>query len=270
MLLSSWMEANANSDSELDAIARLGNLRWPQFDVRADDLADYGARAKLADSAREHAADVVLACACVKNSEPAVSELDRMIRENIPTFVRRIDRTPEFGDEICQRLQEKLLLGDRPRLATYTGSGPLLHWLRVMAVRLALDAKRAERPLMNVFATTFADNMVADAGPELDVLKARYGPSLLEAVSRGLRALPRRQRAVLRLYVMGNVSSEEIGRMYKVHRVTVARWISAAEQSVFEVVKGEFRERWGLATSDVASLARLIRSQLPISLEETL
>jgi hypothetical protein len=35
-------------------------------------------------------------------------------------------------------------------------------------------------------------------------------------------------------------------------------------------VPGTLREHWGLATSDVASLARLIRSQLPISLEEVL
>jgi RNA polymerase sigma-70 factor (ECF subfamily) len=265
------MDGNVKSAGDLHAIVNVGKERWPQFGVGVDDLAHYRTRAELADSALQHASDVVLACACAKKVEPAVSELNRMIRESVPLFVRRIDRNPDFGDEICQRLHEKLLFGDRPRLATYTGSGPLLHWLRVMTVRLALDAKRAERPLMNVFATTFADNMAADGvGPELDLLKARYGASLLEAVTRGLRALPRRHRAVLRLYVLANLSSDEIGRMYKVHRVTVARWVSAAERSVFDAVKGEFRGRWGLATSDVASLARLIRSQLPISLEETL
>jgi RNA polymerase sigma-70 factor (ECF subfamily) len=265
------MESNGMIPPDFEAIANAGTERWPGFNVRVDDLADYSKRAPLADGAFEHAADVVLACACVKNVEDAVAELHRVIRENVPMFVRRIDRNPEFADEICQRLHEKLLLGDPPRLATYTGSGPLLHWLRVMAVHLAIDTKRAEPPLMNVFAETFADTMAADVGgPELDVLKARYGPSLLEAVSRGLRALPRRQRAVLRLYVLAHLSSEEIGRMYRVHRATVARWISSAERSVFDTVKAEFRERWGLATSDVASLARLIRSQLPMSLEETL
>ncbi|HEY7374537.1 MAG TPA: hypothetical protein VIF57_20405 [Polyangia bacterium] len=264
------MEGNGRN-GEIESIANTGNARWPQFGIGGNDLMDYSARAPLAESAHQHAADLVLACACVKNVQSAVSELDRMIRDNVPMFVRRIDRNPEFSADLCQRLHERLLLGDPPRLATYTGSGPLLHWLRVMTVRLAIDTKREESPLMNVFAATFADNMAADGvGPEMDVLKARYGPSLLEAVSRGLRALPRRQRAVLRLYVLARLSSDEIGHMYRVHRATVARWVSAAERSVFDTVKAEFREKWGLATSDVASLARLIRSQLPISLEETL
>jgi RNA polymerase sigma-70 factor (ECF subfamily) len=122
-----------------------------------------------------------------------------------------------------------------------------------------------------MFAESFAEHMVSEgAGPDLQVLKARYGPSLLEAVSRGLKALPRRQRAVLRLYLLANLSIDELGRMYGVHRSTAARWIASAERAVFDTVKAEFRERWGLATSDVASLARLIRSQLPISLEEVL
>jgi RNA polymerase sigma-70 factor (ECF subfamily) len=265
------MAGNGQSAANVEAIVNTGRTRWPQFRVDAHALASYAARARLSDSAEANASDVVLACACVRNVEQAVAELERLIRENVPTFVRRIDRNPEFAREICQRLHERLLVGDPPRLATYTGSGPLLHWLRVMAMRLAIDVKRAEAPLMNSFATTFADSLVADGvGPEAEVLKARYGPSLLEAVSRGLRALPTRQRAVLRLYVLANLSSEELGRVYRVHRATVARWISAAERSVFEVVKAEFREQWGLATSDVASLARLIRSQLPLSLEETL
>jgi len=265
------MAGSGKSGREIESIAGAGRARWPQFAVCVKDVADYSARAQLADSALEHAADVVLACACVKNVPAAVAELDRVIRDNVPMFVRRIDRNPEFAEEICQRLYVRLLAGDPPRLATYTGSGPLLHWLRVMAVRLAIDTKRAEPPLMNVFAATVADNLAADGvGPELDVLRAQYGPSLLEAVSRGLGALPRRQRAVLRLYVLAHLSSDEIGRMYGVHRATVARWISAAERSVFDAVKADFRQRWGFATSDVASLARLIRSQLPLSLEETL
>lgn len=265
------MEGNGEKAGELEAIARAGSAQWPQFGVGVDDLVSHSARAPLPAAALHCAADVVLVCACMKNVDAAVAELDRLLRENVPRFVRRIDQNPQFAQEICQRLHVKLLFGDQPKLATYTGAGPLLNWLRVIAVRVAIDAKQAEPPLMNVLATTFADNMVADGvGPELDVLKAQYGPSLLEAVSRGLRALPRRQRAVLRLYVLANLSSDEIGRMYQVHRATVARWISAAERSVFDTVRAEFRERWGLATSDVASLARLIRSQLPISLDEAL
>ena len=247
---------------DLDAILIAGSANWAGFRLTLADLKDHAATTALADSALQNAADVVLVCACLKGIDAAVSALDRTIRENVPVFLRRIDRDPEFVNDICQRLQERLHSGQPPRLATYNGSGPLLNWLRVMTVRLAVDAKRAQPPLSNVLAESL--------GPDLQVLKARYGQSLVDAISRGLHALPRRHRAVLRLYLLANLSSDEIGRMYDVHRSTVARWIATAERSIFDFVRAEFRERWGLETCDVASLARLIRSQLPISLEDVL
>jgi RNA polymerase sigma-70 factor (ECF subfamily) len=257
--------------SDLDAILIAGGATWPDFRLTLADLERYAATTALADSALQNAADVILVCACVNGAGAAVSTLDRTIRENVPIFLRRIDRDVEFANDVCQRLQERLLGGDPPRLATYSGSGPLLNWLRVMTVRLAVDAKRAQPPISNALAESFADHAAAEGiGPDLQVLKARYGQSLVDAVSRGLLALPRRQRAILRLYLLANLSSDEIGRMYDVHRSTVARWIATAERSIFDSVRVEFRERWGLETTDVASLARLIRSQLPISLEKVL
>jgi len=257
--------------SDIDAILSAGSATWPGFRLTVADLTRYAATTALADSALENAADLVLVCACLKGVDAAVSTLDKTIRENVPIFLRRIDRDPEFVNDVCQRLQERLHSGEPIRLATYSGSGPLLNWLRVMAVRLAVDAKRAQPPLSNVLAESFADHVVAEsAGPELQLLRDRYGQSLVDAVSHGLLALPRRQRAVLRLYLLANLSSDEIGRMYDVHRSTVARWIASAERSIFDFVRAEFRERWGLETRDVASLARLIRSQLPISLEKVL
>jgi len=265
------MPGNGEMEDDLDAILTAGGTAWPDFGVTLAELQSYVTRTPLGDSALENAADVVLVCACVKGVPAAINVLDGTIREKVPVFLKRIDRDAEFANEICQRLHERLLRGEPPRLATYSGSGPLLNWLRVLTIRLAVDAKRAQPPLSSPFADSFAEHMVADsASPDLQMLKARYGQSLLDAVSRGLRALPRRQRAVLRLYVLAHLTIDEIGRMYDVHRSTAARWIAAAERSVFDTVKSEFRERWGLATSDVASLARLIRSQLPISLEEVL
>jgi RNA polymerase sigma-70 factor (ECF subfamily) len=265
------MTGNGGTGSDLGAILLAGGAIWPDFGLTLDDLQGYAETTALAESALQHAPDVVLVCACLKGVGAAVSALDRMIRENAPIFLKRIDRDPEFAREICQRLQERLLRGKPPRLATYNGSGPLLNWLRVMTVRLAVDVKRAQPPVSNMLAESFAEHMAAEsAGPDLQILKERYGPSLLDAVSGGLKALPRRQRAVLRLYLLANLTTDEIGRMYDVHRSTVARWIAGAERSIFDSVKAQFREKWGLETRDVASLARLIRSQLPLSLEKML
>jgi RNA polymerase sigma-70 factor len=260
-----------NEMAGFEGMLAAGRARWGDIGITAADLASYAGATSLASSAMEHGADVVLACGCVRGVRSAINQLDRLIRESVPSFLRRIDRDPEFADDICQRVREKLLNGTPPGLATYAGSGPLLNWMRVTTVRLALDAKRQNTSLARRFSDTATDHLIADrAGADVEVLKARYGPRLLEAVSRALKALPRRERAVLRLYLLANLTIDDLGRMHSVHRSTVARWIGIAERSVFDAVKAEFRAQWGLATSDVTSLVRLIRSDLPISLDEAL
>ena len=50
----------------------------------------------------------------------------------------RIDSSSQFVDEVKQGLRERLLVGPPPRIAEYSGSGPLGGWLRVVSVRLAI------------------------------------------------------------------------------------------------------------------------------------
>src|SRR4051794_14994753 len=134
------MTCNGGTGTDLDTIFSAGIATWPEFQLTAVDLQTYATRTGLDESALQHSADVVLVCACLKGVAAAVNVLDRTIRDHVPTFVKRIDRDAEFANDVCQRLQERLLGGAPPRLATYSGAGPLVNWLRVMAVRLAVDA----------------------------------------------------------------------------------------------------------------------------------
>lgn len=265
------MPDNGAPASEVDAVWAAARAQAVVFGITEADLERHAAVTPLSPGAVDNAADVVLVCACLKKATAALADLDRTLRAGVPLFVRRIDGDASFADEVCQALREKLLHPERPRLRAYNGAGALFNWLRVAAVRQAIDMKRAEAPLSRLFAESVSHHLVTDrTSPDLAVLRARYGQTLVDAISRGLRKLPRRHRAILRLYLLGSVNIEELGRMYRVHRSTVARWISTAERAVFDSVKGEFRERWGIATNDMLSLARVIRSQLPLSLEDAL
>jgi RNA polymerase sigma-70 factor (ECF subfamily) len=265
------MAHNGAPTSEVDAVWTAGQAQAVVFGVTEADLEQHAEGTPLSREAVQNAADVVLVCGCLKRATAALADLDRTLRAGVPLFIRRIDRDSSFADEVCQALREKLLHPERPRLRAYNGAGSLFNWLRVAAVRQAIDMKRADAPLSRLFAESVSHHLVTDGtSPDLAVLRARYGQALVDAISRGLRKLPRRHRAILRLYLLGGVNIEELGRMYRVHRSTIARWISTAERSVFDGVKSEFRERWGIATNDMVSLARVIRSQLPLSLEDAL
>src|SRR5262249_46069816 len=91
--LSAGMPRNdGGTASGLDVILSAGGARWPGFGLTLADLQAYADKTALADSALQHAADVLLVCACLKGVAAAISALDRTIRENVPMFLRRIDR----------------------------------------------------------------------------------------------------------------------------------------------------------------------------------
>jgi RNA polymerase sigma-70 factor (ECF subfamily) len=108
------------------------------------------------------------------------------------------------------------------------------------------------------------------ASPEMELLRAKYHPEFETATTLGLQRLTSRQRAVLRLYLLAGLNIDEIGKIYTVHRSTVARWISGAEKAVFDAVRSYMNERHQLTTSDVTNLAGLVRSQLQLSLRRLL
>ena len=165
----------------LAAIHELGAARWPDISMTTEDLARYAARVSLAEGAEAHAADVFLVCACLQGNARAVRELDRLIDLHTRSFVARIDTSPVFVDEVRQRIRERLLLGDEPRLARYSGAGPLIAWLRVLGVRLAVDMKRApsgSRPTLS--AEIGARLMYPSVDPELRLIETESRHDVIE------------------------------------------------------------------------------------------
>jgi RNA polymerase sigma-70 factor (ECF subfamily) len=69
---------------------------------------------------------------------------------------------------------------------------------------------------------------------------------------------------------MGGLNIDELGKLYAVHRSTVARWISGAERSVFDTVRAHLAEVHQFTTAEVMSLAGLVRSQVELSLDRHL
>src|SRR5947209_904462 len=60
-------------------------------------------------------------------------------------WVARVGREPSFVEEVRQTVREKLLVAAAdapPRIVEYTGRGALAAWLRIIAVRAALNLRR--------------------------------------------------------------------------------------------------------------------------------
>lgn len=253
------------------AILAAGRARWPSFRVDLAAVALHVSQVPLAETALTNAADIYLACACLRGDLRALSELDRLLQANVSTFVRRVDRTPGFVQQVSQRLRERLLLGPPPRLGAFTGAGPLLGWLRVVAVRIALDIKREHSGRLEGVDDRLRDQIAAQhAAPERQLFTGRYREAMGEALKLAIARLTAQQKQVLRLSFVAGLNIDEIGKICAVHRSTAARWIAAAEKVLLDAVKTRLRSEHGLTNSEVASLARALHSRMDLSLTQFL
>ena len=143
-------------------------------------------------------------------------------------------------------------------------------WVRVAAVRAALDLLRAAGGA-RAGADVEPDDLAGDGdGLEVDYLKERYRPQFKAAFQAALLALDSEARNVLRLNVVEGLNIDEIGALFKVHRSTVARWIATARTQVLAGARDRLRVELGLSAGEFDSLAGVVRSQLDLSVAKIL
>jgi RNA polymerase sigma-70 factor (ECF subfamily) len=219
----------------------------------------------------DHAADLALARAAAAGDAAAIRAVDDLLGEVAPA-VRRIDASAGFVDEVRQALRVRLLVGEGgepPRIAGYGGRGPLRAWLRIAAVRTALNLKRPAR--RETSAEEVLGELVArDADPELAHLKTLYRAELRDALGAALAALPDRDRAVLRLHYVDGMRLARIAALYQVQESTVSRWVHKAAEAVGAAGRRQLRGRLSLSASALDSVARLVESNLDLSLARIL
>jgi RNA polymerase sigma-70 factor (ECF subfamily) len=254
-----------------------GRAAWPDLALDPLDFAAHlGAHAPdgadLAAAVAElHAAELYLACACARGEPRALACFDEHFLSGVGRTWGARHRLADFADEVRQALRVRLLVsegGAPPRIAGYSGRGPLGAWVRMAATRLGLDLRRRERP-----GARDEDELSLEArgdDPELQYLKVRYAAELNEALQTTLAALSARTANVLRLHYQDGMTVDAIGTMYRVSGRTVQRWLAEARRTILGETRRLLSERLGLTDSRLDSLIGLVRSRLDISLSQYL
>jgi RNA polymerase sigma-70 factor (ECF subfamily) len=255
-----------------------GRAGWPQLDQDEQRfVAHVGACvAAGADPATLAAADLWLARACLDHHPAALRTIDGLIASLRPVVSAMKLRDDQI-DELLQELRKKVLVGDggddggRPRLADYSGRADLRTWLRTAATRAAIDVlrRRQDAALPDDDDDVLASPALA-ADPELMMLKARHRDQFRDAVTAAIGGLPPRDRALLRFHYVEGYAIDRIGAVYGVHRATAARWLVAAREALASATQRRLCAALGASPSEVRSLARLVESQLELSLRRLL
>lgn len=246
--------------------------RWPQLQL---DGASFGAF--LEERAVEghglaslHVEDLFLAWACLNQQRDALSAFERFTRPLIALAVRR---DAKDTDELIHQVQIKLLVAEAarpPRLADYTGVGPLKAFVMVMAMRCLADSRRSDERRREDHIgdgwLELASIAGSNTGPESKLQWAELEPHAARAVNEAMAALSVRQRTVLRLHYVEGISAEALGRMYSVHRATTTRWLVDARERVLELVQQRLRATLDVSTASLASLNQTLVGGLELSL----
>ncbi|WP_394833013.1 sigma-70 family RNA polymerase sigma factor [Pendulispora rubella] len=215
--------------------------------------------------------DLQLASACLGGDRSALATFERAHLREIGAFVAHIDRAPAFADEVRQVLRASLLVagqdGHEPGLAGYRGRGSLGGFVRVAAVRTALNLKRqARRASAREEAAGTEGLAAASVSPELAYAREQYREAFGEALRATIAELSARDRTLLRLYHAEGVALEALAALYRVHLSTVSRWLTCAREQLSEATLRRLRERLRVGPSDAESIAALLMSQLDVSL----
>lgn len=262
-----------------DAVQRCvdaGSLQWPEVAIAADEIAaQLEQHMAVADASSAHAGDLYLAAAAGLGDRFAVSVIDKRIAmfaaQSNRTLLSRSDL-----DDAMQDLRIRLMTAREsspPLITTYRGTGPLDAWLRAVVLRAVLMARRKQlsnkvRPVDDSAWLELALVMDDDEAPAIP--GRRRVPEIRRAFEEAVAVLPARQRVVLRQHFIDGLSSEQLGRIYDVHRVTVFRWIAEAKATVLAQMRERLALVFGATPTEVDSIVRGLARSFSISVVRVL
>ncbi|HEY5924840.1 MAG TPA: sigma-70 family RNA polymerase sigma factor [Kofleriaceae bacterium] len=221
----------------------------------------------------EHAADLYLACACAAGDPRAFAAFDRELIPVVTNAAQKIERSPHFVDEITQLTRERLLIasdGAEPRIADYAGQGPLRAWVRIAAMRIAMNQLRDRKKDMLVDDEAFFDVVADGSDDERREARARYGQACSDALRAAFAKLTARERNLLRMHHLHGLTVDELAPMFRVHRATIARWISSAREHLLTETRNNLRDRLAIGEGTVDSILRELAGQIEISVSRLL
>jgi RNA polymerase sigma-70 factor, ECF subfamily len=249
-----------------------GKAAWPAVTLVPERFMQHLARhlpERPADALRQlHAADLYLACACAEGERQALLAFEQHVLQKVPARLGQLSESSV--DEVLQVLRQRLLLGrgdTPPKVADYSGRGPLLAWVRIIASRIVgeLASREGRQELFDDPPEALA-RMLAPDDPERDLLKEDSRQALAEALQKVLATLPERERALLRLHHLHGVTMDRLATMYGESRSGIARRVAQARERLLKLTRAELAARLNLAGPELESLLGLVQSRLDLSL----
>ncbi len=253
---------------------------WPTLAVSIDEFSRTVA-ARLADAptierglAGLEIDDLYLVQACSTRDPAAIDAFEARCGGVIERAIAASGALPAERADLGQVVRQRLLVapadGGPPRISTYAGKGSLVAWVRVVATREAARMLPRARREPGAGDDELAGLIARDDDPEIGYLKRLYRHEFKLAFQAAVAALEDRDRLLLRQHALDGLGIDQLAAQHGVHRATTARWLETARKALLAGTQRELIARLDLSRTELASLMRLIESQLDVSLPRIL
>lgn len=271
---SEWV---ARSREKLQSILADGRKTWPRIavedEVFLEHVESHADRSGDPERYLEgvHGADLYLACGVLHRDRAALAYFEEHFMSKVPSFVLRVRVGRDVVDDVTQKMRELLVMGPsgEPKIGEYSGKGALGGWLRVTAVRTALNQVRHQGAAFPT-AEPLGEHLAVHGDPELALVKDRAKALLEGAFQRVVGGLEAKERAMLRLHYIDGLTMDQLSALYKTPRSTVARRIQEVRAQVLEETVTLLRDEGRMTESAVASVLREAQSQLNVTISRLL
>jgi RNA polymerase sigma-70 factor (ECF subfamily) len=274
------LEAVPDLDRRLWTIVAEGRAAWPDLTLEARDVVVFIGRQitpELAEAALDglRPADLYLAAACAAQLPAAILAFDRDYMREVDIALQRMRIGPPRLSDVKQLVRQRLFVGGgtagQPtspgKISEYGGRGDLRRWVRSVAVRTCLnDLRKGKREILLDDDHLIAQHAVTADDPEVEYMKRTYSNEFRTAFSQALAGLGPREQTLLRYHHVDGLNIDEIGAIYRVHRVTAFRWLEKAKELLVRSTLETLRTRLKLPAAELDSVLRMIRSQIHLSL----
>jgi RNA polymerase sigma-70 factor (ECF subfamily) len=259
-------------DLALRALFEEGARSFPGIPLAVEAfVAHLAARASGELPPAGRGADLYLACACAARAPGALEAFERTQLAQVGAHIARLRPTPAFVDEVRQEVRDKLYVGKDgapPKIAEYDGRGALVSWVRVVAMRAAIDLRR--RAGVAAGPDDRARDAPAAGDPERDYQKEQILRAFDEAIRGAAAALDGEQRRLLRRHFAEGITLDALAAERGVHRATVARKLAAARAALRKDARRRLKDALGLGDAELDGVASWMRSRLDLSLRTLL
>ena len=253
-----------------------GRAAWPDLSVEPKALVAFIARqlgpdqdpAEVLDGLRP--GDLYLACGCALGDGAAITAFDRAYMREVDIALARMRIGPPRSNDVKQLVRQRLFVGPpgQPgKIVEYAGRGDLRRWVRAVAVRTCLnDLRKGKNEILTDDDQLIAQQAIPGDDPEIEYMKRTYADQFKAAFGEALAALGAREQTLLRYHHVDGLNIDEIGAIYRVHRVTAFRWLEKAKEQLVKATLDTLRSRLKLTPTELDSVLRMIRSQVHLSL----